>query len=411
MNSTRFNINFWVKLSLFHLFLLACIGILMRYKIGFEFPYFYQKYLLHAHSHFAFYAWVSQILMAFMIYHMRYVFSDKNILWGNYILWINVFLSYVMLVSFTIQGYKVVSITASSLSVCLSMVFSWFYIRYTWTYRNKYYGIRWFIAALIFNIISSIGTFYLAYMMASHNINQNNYLASVYFYLHFQYNGWFFFGCMGIFIQYIQSLLPDKKFPGIIIVIFSICCIPAFLLSVLWADIPMILYILAILASVFQLFAWVLFLKYILNIWNQLRMHIPKYGKYIFLILAGCISVKFLLQTGSTVPELSKLAFGFRPVVIAYLHLNLLNITSLFLVTSFFLFKILSFSLISRIGLFVFIIGIFLNLLLLTLQGIFSFSYILIPYINVMLLIASVLIGISVLLLLFSKYIDFRNNQ
>ena len=45
----------------------------------------------------------------------------------------------------------------------------------------------------------------------------------------------------------------------------------------------------------------------------------------------------------------------------------------------------------------IFIIGIFLNELLLALQGIFSFEYILIPYANEMLFIVAIilLIGIS----------------
>ena len=57
----------WIRISLFNLLVVALLGVLMRYKIGFSFPFFDQKYLQHAHSHFAFAGWVSQMLMACMV--------------------------------------------------------------------------------------------------------------------------------------------------------------------------------------------------------------------------------------------------------------------------------------------------------------------------------------------------------
>jgi hypothetical protein len=45
----------------------------MRYKIGFEFPFFDQKHLQHSHSHFAFSGWISHTLMVLMI-----VFLEKK---------------------------------------------------------------------------------------------------------------------------------------------------------------------------------------------------------------------------------------------------------------------------------------------------------------------------------------------
>ena len=39
----NFNSKFWLKFSLINLLIVALLGLLMRYKIGFEFPYFNQK--------------------------------------------------------------------------------------------------------------------------------------------------------------------------------------------------------------------------------------------------------------------------------------------------------------------------------------------------------------------------------
>jgi len=67
----NFNSKFWLKFSLINLLIVALLGLLMRYKIGFEFPYFNQKSLQHSHSHFAFAGWISHTLMVLMISYLN----------------------------------------------------------------------------------------------------------------------------------------------------------------------------------------------------------------------------------------------------------------------------------------------------------------------------------------------------
>jgi len=101
----------------------------------------------------------------------------------------------------------------------------------------------------------------------------------------------------------------------------------------------------------------------------------------------------FGLETSSsTVPSIGKLAFGFRPIVIAYLHLVLLAIISGFLLVYLFTNQLVLQNNTIKKALALFIIGIFLNELVLAIQGIASFSYTLIPYVNEM------LFGIAILL-------------
>ena len=62
----------WLKhkglhISIFNLTIVAFLGVLMRYKIGFEFPFFDQKNIQHAHSHFAFTGWITRTLFVLML--------------------------------------------------------------------------------------------------------------------------------------------------------------------------------------------------------------------------------------------------------------------------------------------------------------------------------------------------------
>ena len=59
---------------------------------------------------------------------------------------------------------------------------------------------------------------------------------------------------------------------------------------------------------------------------NKLKPKISTTSKYILTCSAIALSVKLLLQLVSTIPSLSNLAFGFRPIVIGYLHLVLLGV-------------------------------------------------------------------------------------
>ena len=326
----------WSSLSLISLLLVSLLGVVMRYKIGFEFPWFNQKNLQHAHSHFAFSGWVSQTLMFILFYFIRPFIEEKSKKKYHLLLGVNLLIAYGMFFSFAAHGYDALSITFSTGSILVSFVFISVFFRDLKLVPDTHPSKNWFKASLIFSFISSAGTFSLAYMMATKNIHQNEYLASVYWYLHFQYNGWFFFACMGIFQDYLLKKFPEYKANPIVFKMFAYSCIPALGLSLLWMKLAMAVWIIVFLAALFQVIAWVIFLKQLnqLSFLQQLNTKIGE--KYLWMILGLALSIKLFLQLGSTIPEVSTLAFGFRPIVIAYLHLVLLGIISLFLLVVLF---------------------------------------------------------------------------
>jgi hypothetical protein len=185
----------------------ALFGAVMRYKIGYEFPYFQQKFLLHAHSHCAFAGWVTHTLMTLMIFFITE--KEINVRYRNLII-ANLICAWGMLISFSVQGYAAVSITFSTLSIIVSWFFTGYYISELKTRFRDHPSRPWFNAALIFGVISAAGTFYLAWMMRSGKFDMNLYLGSVYYYLHFQYNGWFFFSCMGLFIAWVKNQISES---------------------------------------------------------------------------------------------------------------------------------------------------------------------------------------------------------
>ena len=57
----------WKLLSMVNILLVASAGVLLRAKILFPIPWLHHKFLLHAHSHFAFSGWLGQLLSVLII--------------------------------------------------------------------------------------------------------------------------------------------------------------------------------------------------------------------------------------------------------------------------------------------------------------------------------------------------------
>src|SRR6476660_7880415 len=81
--------SFWIRISLFNLFIVAFLGCAMRYKIAYSLPWLPQKNVLNAHSHFAFAGWITQVLMALMVQYLARQNGQLNVRKYNWLLWAN----------------------------------------------------------------------------------------------------------------------------------------------------------------------------------------------------------------------------------------------------------------------------------------------------------------------------------
>ena len=393
-----FKFKFWIRVAIINLLIVAFLGVVMRYKIGFEFPYLNQKNLQHAHSHFAFGGWISMMIMVLMLYSVKEKLSQVQLRQMKPILYANLITAYGMLLSFAWQGYAFFSIAFSSLSIIISFWFSYqFYV--TLKSSVNFPGLKWMHVALFFNLLSSFGTLALSYMMATRQLEQHAYLASVYWYLHFQYNGWFFFACVGLFVNFLYSKGVELSKETIIFKLFALSCIPAYGLSVLWLNLPLWIYLIVVIAALGQFLGLFIFLKQILasRFWEKFNLSFI--AKFLLIFVGTALACKVILQAGSTVPIISKFAFGFRPIVIAYLHLVLLAFTSVFLIVYAYMNSLIVETKLAQFGVIIFVLGVLLNEIILGIQGIFSISYTMVPFANEILFIMALMMFVGLVLL------------
>lgn len=382
----------WLRISFFNFLLVALIGVVMRYKIVYPLPWVDQKNLLHAHSHFAFAGWLSQALMSLLVFYIYQHGHEKAFDRYRPVLYANLLTAYGMLFTFPFMGYQFFSILFSTLNILTAY---WFGIQY-WRDLNRLQlkgtCASWFKAAVVFNALSSFGAFSLAYMLATRNFDQHNYLASIYFFLHFQYNGWFFFACMGLLCwRFKRAGIPEKELKKVFLC-FAVACVPAYFLSALWLPIGRLVYILVVASVLFQLTGWYSLCLIIRRHGALIKKQIPAFARSVFILSAIALTIKLLLQAGSVIPSLSQLAFGFRPIIIGYLHLVLLGIITLFIIAYTTALGVICPVGYVKWGIIVFVAGVITNELLLMIQGVADMNYTPVAYLNQFLLIAALLL-------------------
>lgn len=380
-----------IQFAFFNLLLVALLGVLLRaFPFLSLFPFSY-KNVLHGHSHFAFGGWVMPILLALILKYFPEISQKvKYKHWRN----ITVLLlaaAYGMLVSFPIQGYKLVSIFFSTLSVAAGYYMA---IVVCQAVKNiqKTPSIRFLQWGLIYLSISAIGPFATGPLIVMGYQGTPLYFNAVYFYLHFQYNGWFTFAVLAILYQLLQEKKCDAN-GKLVFRLLNIACIPTFFLSILWHKPGLVYNLIGGLGAILQLIA-VVYLLFDLRAFNKR----DKFSKLLIVSIA-VFCIKIALQVISAVPVVAVMVYQFRNFVIAYLHLVLLGFISLFALAIIIKANSVMRELKCRVGVLLFLFSFFSTESLLVLQAWGSMKNFAIPNYQLLLLLCSTCFPLSILLL------------
>lgn len=389
----------WIHFALFNLLIVAILGFVLRYKMTYPLPIVNQKYLQHGHSHFALTGWITQVLMVYIAHNISSLFKGGHFKSYQWLLWGNVIASYGMVFSFPFQGYGTISITFATAAILISFIFTYYVWRDIQKSKTTHPAFKWFKASTLFSVLSAAGLIWMVYLMVTRNINGNLRLASLYLFLHLQYNGWFLFSCFGLFVKKLKDTdLYNKNWIWFFwIAVF--CSIPTYFFSLPWLKVPMALSVWIGSAAVLQVIAWFTLLTIEKKRLQTFFRGVTKIVRNLIFLSAFAYSIKVVLQLGSVIPTLGKIVFGYRSIIIGYLHLVFLGVVTLFALGYAFGWGLKKVSSLSRIGAIIFFIGIILSEIGLMVQGSFALMYIRVPYIREMMVTVTAAMLIGVLLL------------
>lgn len=323
--------KFYFLLAMAHLLIAALIGIMLRWHFLYPIPHFNYSHWIHAHSHIAFLGWVFLGLMAFVNFYFE---KSENFPRKKFIILAAciVVVNAGMLISFPIQGYGPVSIFFSAVHMILAI-----YIFFLYNPFLKQEGsmgfqlVRW---GFIFMIFSGIGPLILGPIVAFGYKQTQWYDFALYFYLHFQYNGFFILAILGLIIHHLEKqhplFLENIRKPIVYGLIVAILL--TYFLSVLGTEPPMVFYLLGGLGAVIQIVIVILILITILRYYNSFFHRENIYINILLVISLTCLETKLYLQFLSGIPAIANYVFHDRNIIILYMHMVLLGFITSFLI-------------------------------------------------------------------------------
>ena len=317
-----------IKVSLGYFLLAALLGVLLRTFVVTPMPINY-RFIVHTHSHIALLGWV-YIALTTLLYHL---FMDKQVMDRRYrrIFWFTQICLIGMLLSFPFQGYALFSIIFSTLFLLASYWFSAFFLKHT---PRSFKGTKSYICvkyALWFMIGSSIGPWALGAIMTILGPESIWYRLAIYFYLHFQYNGWMILALTGIFFYLLEQLqinISARTFRYFFLTTV-LGIILSFFLSTLWAGPQLIYYILGGLGAVLQLIGFGILINICLGNRMALKSALPRLQFNILKSVVFLLMVKMILQWLTAWPYFANLAATVLDFTIGYLHWTFLGVISI----------------------------------------------------------------------------------
>lgn len=387
-------------IALGYFLLIAFLGVLLRCFAVIEIDFNY-KHIVHAHSHVALLGWVYTALMV-LIYqlYLKNINVEKKY---KRVFWFTQLTIVGMLVTFPFTGYALFSILFSTLFLIASYVFSYLFFKHTskdLKATNSYKCIKW---SLWYMIISSIGPWVLGIIMNTLGETSSWYRNAIYFYLHFQYNGWFVLALFGILFRIFEKhhiQISNRVFKQFF-TLFNLGIILTFLISILWMKLNNSINILAGIGGLLQIIAFVILLQEIIQQNDKINTIFSIFLQLLFKTIVFFFLIKLVMQFLGVFPYFSNAVSYTLDFVIGYIHWIFLGVVSLALLAFMHFLKLIK---LTKTSIVIYLLGFTLTEALIFYRGFSSWKqYETLDSFNHLLLFSSMLFLISISLIIFNK--------
>ena len=228
---------------------------------------------------------------------------------------------------------------------------------------------------------------------------------AVYFYLHFQYNGWFSLAIIGIILNFLNPQGMNIKWVRVI----NLSVVLTYLLSTLGARPDYWINILGEIGGLIQIIAFVYVFLFILKNTGKLFETARFITNFLLTLSLITFMIKLFLQFFSSIPSIADWIMHSRNLIIAYLHLVLLGFVTSFLLAWWNKLSKSRDTIEFKIGTVLFLAGLAGTEITLFLYGIGIFRSFIFPY--QMLLVFSIILTLSILLYIGNCYRYGKNNE
>lgn len=362
--------NIWVDITILNLCIVAFLGFVLRSKALFSLSWINYLYLLDVHSHFAFEGWVTLALLFLFVNELLAEPLRERKIYTRVFAGI-VVSSFVILLSVPFDSTGLLATFISFFFILITYLFGWVFLKDIQKTRLNRTIRLLSISAIISLILSSVGPITITWLHATKSLNAALYQQALYFYLHFQYNGFFTLGVLALLLHklYSKISIKEQKNFHLFSVLICISIVPSLFLSFLWQNPNIFFRVVAIGGSTLILASVGWFIYSALPVLKYSSVAIPV-ARYIFYLSIGAFVLKMVLQGLTIFPLVGNSVFGDRPVIIGYLHLVFLGFVSPFILAYYVQKTMLNIHIkLTRYALIVFLSGVICNEIVLMVQG------------------------------------------
>ncbi|MDN3688730.1 hypothetical protein [Cyclobacterium jeungdonense] len=315
----------WVLVVLLNFLIASVLGLLLRAAFVWEISWMDYRYMLHGHSHVALLGWL--YLGFFLLIHGQLIPQEKSRKTIYSILfWITQVAVLGMAVAFPLQGYAGFSIFFATLHIFSSylMVFQ------VWRDHDRSNPQVTLLlkTALVFLVLSTLGVWTLAAIMATGGKAGLLYQVAIQFYLHFQFNGWLLFILLALLVKNLSKELSANYFQLLFrMLLFS--QIFTFSLVIFWAYQSFWAYLVHGIGAVLQFLVGAAIIYYFKNAGSSLSSQKSSWPFAKLAIIV--VGIRVLFELLLVFPDLAEMAIVLRPIIVGFIHLNMLGLFSAYL--------------------------------------------------------------------------------
>lgn len=309
--------TYWIVVCLLNFAVAAAMGVLLRFSLLAPLGLNYE-FLLHAHSHTAILGWIYMALFCAIVSVFLPDEKRRNKTY-DLLFWLSQLAVVGMMVSFPMQGYALFSIFFSSLHLLLIYAFVWR------VWRDLPHGtspaLLLLKPALGFLVFSTLGLWVLAPIMA---FGQKGawYESSIQFFLYFQFNGWFIFAALALFVKRFEWrwLSQGQKRLRTGVVLLSIGTLLGVALPFMWFFRDQFFLYFSSMGVLLQ-FAGTVWLVRSWTTSGHTKISISKTEKALLVCLLVCFALKSAFQLGVLWEPLGLAVHWIRAIAIGVIHL------------------------------------------------------------------------------------------
>ncbi len=356
----------WFNIALLNFGIAGLIGAFLRAYYIWDIPVFRFRALLNAHSHVAMLGWAFIAMVAFMLKDETPKGPSRTTL---ALLAISQLAVVGMLLGFPVQSYGAFTTSVTITHMLASYLLGARVLKVSQTWRVNGSGMLVRLAVLMM-YISTLGVWAMWPIIEGGGFGTELYYWSIQFYLHFQLNGWFWFGGLALWSRWAETHGVGYLLDRTTIRLWVISVLLTFALAIAWSERHWMVYAVNSVGVFLQLWAGWRTAKAVFGAQRRLQDKAPLWAwRCVTYALVG-MALKVVMQAAVAVPQLAVMAFTVRNFVVGFIHLNTLACISMMLFAMALVNRwFISTSTTVRIGLSVFTGGMVLSEGLLFLQG------------------------------------------